>query len=204
MKKYILFIIAILSLAISANAQDWGHYTTHHPITKSQYYTHKNTRWFPFDSVNSKYSVSAMGGVLIADDIDEIISGAVGINATIKGVSIDAMYFTPKETDFYGINESKSWYDWGTRQGFGFHLGFQIPITQTFRITPFIGMLFFNYKFDEYDWNDYYGERYKTTSSVSREQINGGLKLSLVAKNGCMFSATLSPYVNTIGFGWEF
>lgn len=84
---------------------------------------------FPFKEINSKWNISLNGGYNYSMKV-----GLYGFGLTIKGfhVTLGGTGSTHKNDEDVGI--------WNEKSSYILHAGYQIPITQSFRIIPVIGV----------------------------------------------------------------
>lgn len=98
---------------------------------------------FPFKEVNSQWNISLNGGYNYSMKV-----GLYGFGLTIKGfhVTLGGTGSTHKNDEDVGV--------WSERASCILHAGYQIPITQAFRIIPVVGMAGAGtVKTDGYDWD---------------------------------------------------
>lgn len=83
---------------------------------------------FPFKEVNSKWNISLNGGYN-----HSMKAGLYGFGLTIKGVHLTLGGIGSSHKHDVQVDT------WNEKASFLFHAGYQIPITQSFRIIPVIG-----------------------------------------------------------------
>ncbi len=86
---------------------------------------------FPTRGANKKWNIGMMGGYMgYRGDYSSI---ALGFNFSYKGFYADLLGMSPLHEDDWGVSQ------WSDKTCFMAHTGYQIPITQKFRIIPIIG-----------------------------------------------------------------
>ena len=87
---------------------------------------------FPFREVNfGRYSIGFQGGVMGVGK--EFTLGAFGFNVMLHGLYLDFSYNAPEHITARAFNT------WNDNEGFAFHIGYQIPITEFIRVIPLVG-----------------------------------------------------------------
>lgn len=136
-----------------------------------------------FEYANQKWAIGAMGGGLGVFD-DKAI-GVFGLNLTVKGVYADFLgKWSSHKSD---VRVGK----WKESSGTAFHLGYQLPVTKTFRVIPVVGYYTLgNTTTDGYDWTvTSTGISNKTSTSVDTKGIDYGGVLVLNSKHVNFYAA---------------
>lgn len=84
-----------------------------------------------FDYANKSFSIGLIGGVVGAQD--DMAYGALGVNITAYGLYADFMGWPKSHANDV---EVEKWHD---KSSMAAHVGYQLPVTKSFRIIPVVG-----------------------------------------------------------------
>ena len=121
-----------------------------------------------FEYANQKWAIGAMGGGL--GIFDDKTRGVFGLNLTIKGVYVDFLGKWSSHKSDVRVDT------WKESSGTVFHLGYQLPVTKTFRVIPVIGYYTLgSTTTDGHDWTaTSSGISNKTSTSVDTKGVDYG------------------------------
>ena len=147
-------------------------------IAKSQVFSKE-----AFEYANQTWSIGIMGGGI--GIFDDKTRGGFGLNLTIKGIYLD---FLGKGSSHKSDTKVDKWKE---SSGTVFHVGYQLPVTKSFRVIPVIGYYTLgSTTTDGYDWKvTSSGISNKTSTSIDSRGVDYGGILVLNSRHVNFYGA---------------